>query len=73
MLMIEPLLRATIAAPNSWHGSKTPPTRLRSKFARQSAREIFSKGRSAVTVTFESFPPAAFTRMRRAPNVFSIA
>ena len=59
--MTLPLPRAAMGGPNSWQGSNAPPTRFRSKLARQSSAAIFSNGRSDVTVTFASFPPAAFT------------
>ena len=73
MLMIEPRPRAHIAGPNSWHGSRTPPTRLRSKFARQSSSAMDSTPRSAVTVTFGSLPPAAFTSTVGAPSAAAMA
>ncbi len=65
MLMIEPRPRPTMWRPNSWHGRRTPATRFMSKWCRQSSTWMKSNGLSAVTVTFGSFPPAAFTQDRR--------
>ena len=61
--------REAMAAPNSWHGNSTPPTRFISKLVRQSSNPMLSKGRSGVTVTFGSFPPAALTRTVGAPRL----
>src|SRR2546428_3294201 len=46
--------RWTMAGPNSWQGNRTPPTRFRSKFVRQSSRATCSKLRSEPRVTFGS-------------------
>ena len=73
ILMIEPRPRWHIAGPNSWLGSSTPPTTFMSKFACQSSMVIASMGRSGVTVTFGSLPPAAFTRIAGAPSTAATA
>ena len=72
MLMMLPWPRLTIAGPNSWQGNNTPPTKFRSKLARQSSKATCSKRRSGPRVTLGSFPPAAFTRIVGAPSDFSI-
>src|SRR5688572_31031496 len=70
MLMIEPRPFAHMAGPNSWQGTRTPPTRFKSKFATQSSTAICSIDRSGVTVTFGSFPPAALRRIVGTPKTF---
>ena len=42
MFMMLPFPRAAIAGPNSRHGNKIPPTRFRSKFARQASSDMAS-------------------------------
>ena len=73
MLMMLPLPRPHIAGPNSWHGSRKPPTRLRSNTLAQPGSGIFSNGISGVTTASGWLPPAALSSTVGAPSAWPTA